>query len=267
MELYLGTGGYSNDDWLGLIYPPGTKASKYLEIYARHFNAVELNSSFYAIPGIKAFEGMVRKSSGKVRFAIKLHQSMTHARDADRDMYQRLLESVQPLREAGMLGPFLAQFPYSFHRTAENRLYLKALADHFEGEALAVEFRHYSWDQEDVREACKEAGVVYVSVDYPPLRGLPQAELHITSDIAYIRMHGRNKATWWEGKSAAERHDYLYSPDELRPWIAAIADAKDSLSQLYLLLQNTTKGHALKNLRMMKELLEEFGLEAPIQPV
>ncbi len=77
MELYLGTGGYSNDDWLGLLYPEGAKSADYLNIYAQHFNAVELNSSFYNIPGTKAFAGMVRKSEGRVRFAVKLHRSMT----------------------------------------------------------------------------------------------------------------------------------------------------------------------------------------------
>ena len=57
MELYLGTGGYSNDDWIGLLYPAGTKPNDYLKVYAQHFNAVELNSSFYAIPGLKGLSG------------------------------------------------------------------------------------------------------------------------------------------------------------------------------------------------------------------
>lgn len=264
MELYLGTGGYSNDDWLGLLYPPGTKASKYLDIYAQHFNAVELNSSFYAIPGIKAFEGMVKKSGSRVRFAIKVHQSMTHSRDADDDMFQRLLESVQPLRDVGMLGPFLVQFPYSFHRTPENRLYLKDLLDRLESEAVAVEFRHGSWDDEQVRAAFANVGQTFASVDYPPLYGLPSSGLHVTSEIAYIRLHGRNKEKWWEGKNAAERHDYRYTADELRPWVQQIKDHEGELTQVYVMFQNTTKGHALENLRMLKELFAEIGVEAPI---
>ena len=266
MELYLGTGGYSNDDWLGLLYPEGTKSADYLKIYAQHFNAVELNSSFYNIPGIKAFAGMVRKSEGRVLFAVKLHRSMTHSRDADEETYKRMLESVHPLREAGMLGPFLAQFPYSFHRTADNRKYLLDLIKHFEGERLALEFRTDDWDLDEVRESLKEFGLITVSVDYPPLPGLPASGLHITSDTAYIRLHGRNEKTWWDGKSAAARHDYLYTPDELKGWALAIDEHKDALSQVYLLLQNTTKGHALKNLAMLKELFDEVGLGAPISP-
>lgn len=259
-ELYLGTGGYSNEDWVGLLYPEGSKKSDWLEIYAQHFNAVELNSSFYAIPGIKAFNGMLKKSGGRVRFAVKLHQSMTHSRDADKTMYQRLFESVAPLREAGMLGPFLAQFPYSFHRTPENRHYLLELVKKFEGERLAIEFRHAGWDQNEVRESLKDFGLIWVSVDYPPLHGMPASKLQLTSGTAYLRLHGRNKETWWDGKSAAERHDYLYGPDELRPFVMSVLERQDELEQVWFAFMNTTKGHALKNLAMLKAILDEVGL-------
>lgn len=266
MEFYVGTGGYTNDDWLGLLYPEGTKSSDYLNIYAQHFNAVELNSSFYNIPGIKAFSGMVRKSERKVRFAVKLHQSMTHSRDADGEMYKRLLESVEPLRDAGMLGPFLAQFPYSFHRTPENRMYLKALVEHFKGERLAVEFRNHAWHVSEVWEACRELGLVAVSVDYPQVSGMPAPELLITSEVAYIRLHGRNEEKWYGGKNASERHDYLYTPDELKAWVLWINEQRDALTQVYVLFLNTTKGHALKNLAMLKDLFDEMGMDAPISP-
>lgn len=260
MELYLGTGGYSNEDWVGLLYPPEVKKSDWLRVYAERFNAVELNSSFYAIPGVKAFAGMLKKSGGRVRFAVKLHQSMTHTRDADEGMYARLLESVAPLREAGVLGPFLAQFPYSFHRTAENRQYLLELVRRFEGERLTLEFRHESWNQPEVRESIEAFGLVWTSVDYPPLRGLPGPELHPSGGMLYLRLHGRNKAKWWDGKSAAERHDYLYSPDELRPFLLQIAERQGELEQAWFLFLNTTKGHALKNLTMVRELAAELGL-------
>ena len=261
MELYLGTGGYSNDDWLGLLYPEGTKKGKYLELYAQSFNAVELNSSFYAIPGTKAFQGMVDKSGARVRFAVKVHQSMTHSRDADENMYARLVESVEPLREVGMLGPFLVQFPYSFHRTAENRVYLKDLVDRLAGERLAIEFRNQAWQNDDVLAAFEDLGITYVSVDYPQVGGMPVPELHITSSTAYIRMHGRNEAKWYDGQSAAQRHDYLYTPDELRPWVLAIKENEGALSQAYVMLQNTTKGSALKNIEMLRVLFSEVGIE------
>ena len=123
MKVYIGTGGYTNDDWIGegLLYPPGTKQTDFLSVYAQHFDAVELNSSFYGIPGLKAFEGMARKSAGRTRFAVKLNKVFTHDRAPQDSDFDRMLQSPQPLREAGVMGPYLAQFPYSFHRTPGNR--------------------------------------------------------------------------------------------------------------------------------------------------
>ncbi len=246
---------------MGLLYPEEAKKADWLDIYSQHYNAVELNSSFYAIPGTKAFAGMLKKSGGRVRFAVKLHQSMTHSRDADENMYARMLESVAPLREAGVLGPFLAQFPYSFHRTPENRQYLLELVKRFEGEKLAIEFRHASWDKPEVSESLKSFGLILTSVDYPPLKGMPGSELHVSGGVIYLRLHGRNKKTWWEGKSAAERHDYLYTIDELRPFVLEVAEEKEALEQVWFIFLNTTKGHALKNLAMVKELSAELGLK------
>ena len=257
----MGTGGYSNKDWLGLLYPPGTKPATFLNIYSQHFNAVELNSSFYAVPGIKAFQGMVEKSGARVRFAVKVHQSVTHSRDADDDTYARLTESVEPLREVGMLGPFLVQFPYSFHRTKENRIYLKDLVDRLAGERLAVEFRNQAWHVDDVLAAFEQLGLSYVSVDYPQVGGMPEPKLHLTSDTAYIRMHGRNETTWYGGKTAAERHDYAYDRAELLEWVMQIKAYEESLSQVYVMLQNTTKGHALGNIKTLRELFAEVGIQ------
>lgn len=264
MELYIGTGGYSNKDWLGIFYPLSTKPTDFLEIYAEHFNAVELNSSFYAVPSIKAFERMVQRSKSKVRFSIKIPQAMTHKRDASSELYQQLLESVEPMRQVGMLGPFLAQFPYSFHRNPANRIYLANLIKYFKDESLAVEFRHWTWDKPEVREAFRTADISLVSVDFPRMRGLFSSGFRATNDIAYIRMHGRNSANWWSANSAAARHDYLYSNTELGSWVNAIKNQEDKLSQVYLMMENTTKGHALKNLEMLRDLFTEVGIEAGI---
>ncbi|MCS7058373.1 MAG: DUF72 domain-containing protein [Meiothermus sp.] len=266
MELYLGTGGYTHEDWVGLLYPPDAKKEDWLSIYAQHHNAVELNASFYHIPGVKAFAGMLRRSQGRVRWAVKLHQSMTHQRNATEADYQRLFESVAPLREAGVLGPFLAQFPQSFHRTPENRKYLAGLAQRFADPALApgglaVEFRHASWDTEAVRQAFRQSGLIWVSPDYPALPGLPKSALHITSETAYIRLSGRNRTKWYEGKDQSERHDYRYSEEELRFWVRALQTAVEqvSIAQVWFIFNNTTKGHALVNLTTLRALLEEAG--------
>ena len=262
MKVYIGTGGYSNDDWLGLLYPEGTRNAAYLELYSRHFDCVELNSSFYGIPGLKAFEGMARKSGGRTRFTVKLHQVFTHSRKPEDSDYDRMLQSPEPLREAGVMGPYLAQFPYSFHRTPDNRQYLLTLAERFAGHELAVELRHGSWDKPEVRGGMAEYGLLWVSPDYPPVGGMPEPQLHVTGEVGYLRLHGRNPGTWWEGGSAAERHDYLYSRTELNDWadqIVAVQEAGEA-EELYVLFENTTKGHALKNIPLLREALQARGV-------
>ncbi|PTA68398.1 DUF72 domain-containing protein [Deinococcus arcticus] len=261
MRVYIGCGGFSNEDWAapGLLYE-GVRKDDYLSTYAAHFDAVELNSSFYGIPGLKAFEGMVRRSGAQTRFAVKLNKVFTHERaptDAD---FDRMLQSPEPLREAGVMGPYLAQFPYSFHRTAENRKYLQGLAERFAGHELAVELRGADWDLPEVRSGMAERGLIWVSPDYPPAGGLPEPQLHATGDVGYLRLHGRNAGSWWEGQSAAERHDYRYNRAEMDEWAQKIALVQGDLSELYIFFENTTKGHALKNIPMLREALNAHGV-------
>ena len=264
MRVYIGCGGYSNDDWAapGLLYD-GVRKDDYLGTYARHFDAAELNASFYGIPGLKAFEGMLRRSAGRVRFTVKLHRVFTHDRAPTDDDFDRMLQSPGPLREAGVLGPYLAQFPYSFHRTPANRRYLQMLTERFAGHELAVEIRHEDWDRPEVREGMAQRGVILVSPDYPPAGGLPEPQLHVTADVGYLRLHGRNAANWWDGQSAAERHDYLYSRAEMDEWAQKIALVADDLSELYVFFENTTRGHALKNIPQLREALNAHGV--PVQ--
>ncbi|HHO58587.1 DUF72 domain-containing protein [Oceanithermus desulfurans] len=266
MELYLGTGGFSYPYWKGIFYPPGLKPRDYLWHYARHFNAVEVNASFYHVPAAKTFAGMLERSGGRVRFAVKVHRSVTHARDATDELYARLFEATRPLAEAGVLGPFVAQFPYAFHRTPANRRYLLEVARRFEGRRLAIELRHASWAREPVWDAFRELGLVWVSADYPPLAGLPQSGLVVTAPVAYLRLMGRNAAKWWDHQEREERYDYLYAPEELRPYARGLAAHAGELQEAWVIFHNTPRGQALANLGTMKDLLAEQGLVAPIEP-
>lgn len=264
MKVYIGTAGYTNEDWVGagpgFLYPEGSKKTEFLTIYAQHFNAVELNSSFYGIPSLKAFEGMARRVSGRTRVAVKLNQVFTHAlTPTDRD-FDMMLQSPQPLRDAGVMGPYLAQFPYRFDRTAAHRQHLAQLAERFAGHELAVEFRHQSWDRPEVRASLSEFGLIWVTPDYPPVSGLPEPSLHVTSEVGYLRLHGHNSGNWWSGESASERHDYRYTRAEMDEWAAKIAFAAAELEEMYIFFANTTRGHALHNIPMLREALRAHGL-------
>lgn len=266
MELYLGTGGFSYPYWKGIFYPPGLKPRDYLWHYARHFNAVEVNASFYHVPGPKAFAGMLERSGGRIRFAVKVHRSITHTRDAADEVYAHLFTAVEPLSQAGVLGPFVAQFPYSFRRTPANRRYLLEVARRFEGRLLAVELRHASWAREQVWAAFRERGLVWVSADYPRLAGLPQSGLVLTAPVAYVRLMGRNASKWWEHERREERYDYLYTEEELHPYARGLAEHAGELEEAWVIFHNTPRGQALVNLGTFKALLEQEGLHAHIDP-
>ena len=259
MRVYIGTGGYSNADWTGLLYPLNAAKTDYLSYYAHAFDAVELNSTFYAIAGEKAFAGLLRNSAGRLRISVKIHQDFTHQRTANADLAQRMINSPSPLRTAGVLGPFLAQFPYSFARTPDNRRYLAQLVEWFKGHALAVEFRHISWHVREVQQAFERAGLIWVSVDYPQLAGMPVSDLVLTGRTGYVRLHGRNDAQWWTGQTAADRHNYRYSDTELAVWSARILARQADCDVLYVMFENTTQGHALHNIPVLRQQLLAGG--------
>ena len=259
VRLFLGTGGFAYADWVGLLYPPTARRADWLRLYAKRFSALELNASFYALPGEKTFAGLLRKSEGRLHFAVKLHRSMTHDRNAPAELYERLKSAVHPLREAGRLGPFLAQFPQSFHRTPENRRYLLELVKRFEGERLAVELRHVSWHREEVYTAFRTSGLIFVVPDYPPLEGLPSFRFVATSSTAYLRLSGRNASAWHSAASAAERHDYRYSEEELKGFVEALKAHEGSLEEAWVIFNNTTKGHALFNLEVFQTIFATAG--------
>lgn len=260
-RLWLGTSGYSNDDWRGVFYPPQLAAKDTLAYYSQHFPVVELNSSFYATPKGEMFAKM---AACGVRVIVKVHQTITHQRTATAEVYRGLLEASAPLREAGLLTAYLLQFPFSFQRTPDSRRYLAACVKHFQNMPVAVAFRHDSWQVDTVTNACREQGLIWVSCDYPPLVGLPVAALNVSHDVAFVRLHGRNEAAWWQASSAAARHDYRYDEAELRGWLEPLQHAH--VRDAYMIFANTTKGHALVNMATVRDVAPDYDLHVVDPP-
>jgi uncharacterized protein YecE (DUF72 family) len=129
---------------------------------------------------------------------------------------------------------------------------------------IAVAFRHDSWQVDAVIDACRAQGLSWVSCDYPPLTGLPTADLAVSQGTAFLRLHGRNEQTWWHANNAAERHDYCYQTGELRGWLEQLQVAH--CHDAYLIFANTTKGHALANIKTVRDLAPEYGLQVVSPP-
>lgn len=259
--IHVGTSGYSYADWVGPVYPPGTQSRDFLSLYPRELDLVELNFSFYSRPRAAQLSRMADVAGERLLFSLKAHQSLTHERPDDPAAEAAALrEAVRPLIERSKLAAVLAQFPFSFHYEVQSRLYLDRLCRSLEGLPLAVEFRNRGWQRESVLKALAERGVAFVNVDQPDLPELMEASDAATSDLAYVRLHGRNKSNWWTGDSAS-RYDYLYCEQELEGWVDRIKAILRRARTLLVAFNNHFRGQAVQNAMMMKSLVTERGLE------
>jgi uncharacterized protein YecE (DUF72 family) len=219
-RIYVGTSGYSFKDWIGTVYPMGMNSRDFLSRYAKMFDTVEINSTYYRVPAPSMFSNMLKKVPEDFTFVVKLPKEMTHQREKWNTVVRPFLEGVAPLIEARQLGGFLAQFPYSFKSNSQTLDYLKHVADVLVqyDVPINIEFRHNSWYDKRIFGALKDAGLGFVNVDLPSLSALPEASNIITSDVAYYRLHGRNAKMWWDHPTPSHRYDYLYSDKQLEEW-------------------------------------------------
>ena len=259
-KILIGTCGYSYNEWVGPVYPEGTKRDQFLHLYAEKFDTVEIDYTYYTMPKARNIAKMV--SEGKqLSFAIKAHQSLTHK--IDDDNWQRdaniYLEAIEPLVGSKRLEAVLFQFPYSFHYEDINRIYLSNVLDKFKGIPCAVEFRNNEWNKDQVIKELKKRKVSLVSLDMPDLPKLPEQIDIITSPLGYFRFHGKNKKAWW-GSDATARYDYLYTDSELEIAAERIRQMSEKIKRLIVYFNNHSKGKAAENAVTLLILLRKMGL-------
>jgi uncharacterized protein YecE (DUF72 family) len=273
----VGTCGFSYKDWVGPVYPPGTRPAEMLEAYARRFPTVEIDATYYAVPGEGTFASMDRRTPAGFRFAAKLPRTATHLPDPGagrvHDDVLRLRHNVQPLVAAGKLACVLMQFPNAFHPNDATRDYLGRLRAALDDVALVVEFRHRDWQSSATLELLRELDIGLANVDEPQFKTLLRASGDVTSGIAYVRFHGRNAANWWRGTNET-RYDYLYEPAELEPWVDRIVDiaANDDVREIFAYFNNHRQGQAVRNAEMLEDMIASRidGLivrAAPSEPI
>ena len=256
MNIYIGTCGFSYPDWDGHFYPPEMPARDRLHYYADRFRTVELDSLFYHIPSPDMIEKMVKRTRKEFRFNVKLHRSITHDFDLSAAEFSGYKRAIAPIVASGKLCAVLAQFPPAFHCTRDSVQMLRTIRDEFEDLPLTVEFRHKSWNRPETFEFLRKQKIAYCAVDEP---ALPASVITRTADFVYVRLHGRNAATWFNARTASERHNYLYSDEELNSWAVRIQDAAREASAVYVLFSNVHEGKGALNAR---QLAVKLGLPA-----
>ena len=268
-EVYTGPAGWSYADWKGVVYPPrmprGLHALTYL---SRYFNTVEINVSFYRPPVAQHCASWLEKVNGRpdFLFTAKLWQRFTHERGAwPASVEERAFkEGLRPLHEAGKLGALLVQFPWSFRRSVEARQWLARIADTFAEYPLAVEVRHDSWDLQEVYAALQERGIAFCNIDQPLFDHSLAPSEHATAPVGYVRLHGRNHATWFaEGVHQNDRYNYLYDAGELQPWIDRIRRMRERVQRLFVVTNNHYRGQAVVNAIEIQRALSDGPVRFP----
>jgi uncharacterized protein YecE (DUF72 family) len=253
--LYLGTSGFSYQDWVGVFYPEGLPQRDWLTFYSREFNACEINSTYYVIPSAAAVKTMCSRTGSGFLFAIKANQEMTHQREDSNAICKNFVRAVEPAAAAGKLGCILAQFPNSFDFNSGNWEYLAHLRGNLEGLPLVVEFRNARWLKVEVFQWLRQQDIGFCCVDEPQLPNLLPPLAESTGKIGYVRFHGRNKEKWWQPDHPYERYDYTYKPEELREWLPKIKKIADATRDTFLFANNHWRGQSVATMRQLKSML------------
>lgn len=260
-NILIGTSGFSYKDWKGPFYPGQLPDRDMLAYYAVSFAAVEINSTYYALPRPENMEAMARKADGQLEFVVKAHRDMTHSREKVEEALPLFKKGLKPFQDRRVLGAVLLQFPYSFEHNARNRDYLAMLKDRLDAVPVVAEFRNRWWVTDRTFEFLRSRGIGYCCVDEPQLRGLPPPTAVATSPTGYIRFHGRNKEKWWNHENSRDRYDYEYTEEELKEWLPKIRGLLGLVLKLYIFFNNHPGGQAVRNAKTMHSLIQSLSTE------
>ena len=269
-KVLVGTAGWSYPDWKGIFYPASLPRGMHALAYlARYFDTVEVNTSFYRPLDPELAARWVKETVPFPRFSFtaKAWRRFTHEREAPPSPLEveRFRSGIAPLREAGRLAAVLFQFPWSFRNTPVNREWLKRVLDLFPEVPAVVEVRHGSWDTEEGRALLQARKAALCNVDQPLFHGsLPPREA-VTAPLAYVRLHGRNEENWFKEDAGRDaRYDYLYSMEEIEPWVDRIRRMQARAERVFVITNNHYKSKAAVNAFQFIHRL--FGQKVPVPP-
>ena len=270
----VGPAGWSYADWAGYVYPSrrarGFHEATYL---AEFFDTIEINTSFYQPLRPDHAAQWIDRVAANPRFVFtaKLWQRFTHdirsIKSSSAAAEEREVRSgFDVLRTAQRLGAVLLQFPFSFHRTPETVAYLTALLKRFADYPLVVEVRHGTWDSPETLELLRASGVSFCNIDQPIIGRSLMPSAEATSAVGYVRLHGRRYDTWFSDDAkipAHERYNYLYSPEELSPWVSRVRKVGEQARNTFVITNNHFQGKAVVNALQLISILKGSKVKVP----
>ncbi|ADH98674.1 DUF72 domain-containing protein [Salisediminibacterium selenitireducens] len=267
-QIYIGCTGWGDHDSL---YEGGTPPSQKLSVYASHFPSVELDASFYAVPSEQQIAKWIRETPETFRFVVKAYQGMTgHMRGENPfpskiAMYDAFDQALKPMQDQGKLAMVLFQFPPWFDVKKEHVSLIKGIRERYHHYDLALEFRHRSWFEPPYRDKTlalmKEGGWIHSICDEPQAgeKSIPFVPVATTGHRTLIRLHGRNVAGWNYPAKGDEWRDvrylYDYSEEELKTLAKDVKAIHAQSSEVYVIFNNNSGGHAAANAKRLKEIL------------
>ncbi len=278
----------------GEFYPGDVKTAKdRLQYYARNFNTVEVDSSYYVIPDINTVSLWAGRTPENFLFHIKAYGALTghgvnpgslprdmlrllseedrykryifiRNKDIIKSLFTRFTDVLNPLVKAGKLGILIFQYPPWFRYSLSGLDYILTCKKFLKGLPLAVEFRHGSWLTPEragsVFDFLKEHKITYITADEPQYGNLSTIPFlpQVTSDISYFRFHGRNKNNWLKkGIETSLRYDYFYTDNELKEFIKHLISSDRLAKKTFAMFNNCHGGFAIKDALRLNELIIE----------
>ena len=285
----------------GRFYPNSARSAEArLRYYSSQFDLVEVDSSYYSLPGERTGYLWAQRTGDNFTFDVKAFRLFTqHPTPLDslpKDLRQELTPAVQqkanlyyrdmpgeltdelwrrfemsllPLDTVGKLGIVLFQFPPWFLPSQQQLDYILLCKDRLPQYRLAIEFRNDVWlndrNRSNTISFLRRNALPFVCVDEPQgFKSSVPPVSEVTSDIGLVRFHGRNTGMWEKkGISAVERFNYLYSEEELKPWAGKIAEMASQTAETHVLFNNCHHDKAVVNARQMCFLLSSQGNARP----
>lgn len=268
-RLRIGPAGWSYPDWSGYVYPSHRSKSFHEAAFlAEFFDTIEINTSFYQPISPSHAAAWIQRVAANPAFLFtaKLWQRFTHESSATTEDERNVRAGFDVLREAGKLGAVLLQFPFSFHKSPETLAHLSALLERFADYPLVVELRHSSWQTQATLDLLREHDAGFCNIDQPTIGNSVTPTAESTSPTGYVRFHGRRYDTWFSDDPklpAHERYNYLYSLDELNPWVARIREVQKHTRNTYVVTNNHYQGKAVVNALQLLSILKGSKLKVP----
>jgi uncharacterized protein YecE (DUF72 family) len=234
----IGCSGWNYKDWRGVVYPEGLPARRWLERYAELFDTVEVNNTFYRLPSEKAVAHWVEQTPDGFLFTVKASRYLTHIKrlaDAPEKGFalaegiKRFYAPLEPLRQAGKLGPVLWQLPGNFKRDDAR---LAAALELLPEGRHCFEFRHPSWFTAPVYRLLGEHDAALVIADDPER---PFTSREVTASWTFVRLH--------RGSHGRRGN---YSDAELATWRRRIAGWRARID-VFAYLNNDWEAFAPRN--------------------